>query len=298
MTFNSLNQILDLAKKQKTKRLVVASSEDEHVLQAIKEAVNIGIIEPIFIGDEKKTRKIAASIDFNIENFKIVDECNPALAAILAVKLVKEGEAGILMKGMVSTAPLLKAVLNRENGLRKRDVLSHFALFETKYYHKLLGITDAAMNINPVLKEKIIIIENAVEVFHSLGEKLPKVAVLGPVEVVNQKIQSTVDASLLKQMYMNKEINSCIIDGPLALDIAISSKASQQKGIVSEVAGNADILVAPDLNSGNILYKSMVFLSDASSAAVILGAKAPIVLTSRADSEKNKLYSIALAAII
>ncbi|MCF8381090.1 MAG: bifunctional enoyl-CoA hydratase/phosphate acetyltransferase [Bacteroidales bacterium] len=298
MNLSHLNQILDLAKQQSTKKLVVASSEDEHVLKAIKQAVHNNIIEPVFVGDENKTRKIAASIDFNIENFNVIDESNPEKAVIKAVKIVNEGGASILMKGMVSTATLLKAVLNKDYGLRKRETLSHFALFETSYYHKLVGITDAAMNISPELKDKIIIIENAAEVFHSLGEKQPKVAVLGPVEVVNPKIKSTVDAALLKDMYLKGEIKSCIVDGPLALDIAISADAVRQKGIVSEVAGNADILLAPDLNSGNILYKSMVFLSNASAAAVILGAQVPIVLTSRADSEKNKLFSIALAAII
>jgi phosphate butyryltransferase len=189
-------------------------------------------------------------------------------------------------------------VLDKEEGLKKRETLSHFALFQTSFYPKLIGVTDAAMNIDPQLNEKISIIENAAEVFHAFGNTKPRVAIIGPVEVVNPKIQSTLDAAIITQMYRRNQITSCVVDGPLALDNAISPEAAKQKKIDSEVAGEADILIAPDLNSGNILYKTMIFLSDAKSAAVILGAKVPIVLTSRADSEESKLYSIALAAAI
>ena len=298
MSINSLKDILDLAIKQNTRKMAIAASADLHVLQAVKEAVKIKIIEPIFVGDEILTKEIANKLDFNIDGFELIDEKDPPTAAKIAVKLVKEGKAEILMKGRVSSAPLLKAVLNKEKGLKKRETLSHFALIETSHYHKLLGLTDAGMNINPELKEKINIIENAAEVFHALGVKQPKLAVLGPVEQVNPNISATVDGAILTQMYRRKQITSCIIDGPLAMDNAISKEAAQEKEIDSEVAGDADILLAPDINAGNILYKTMIFLSDASSAAVILGANAPIVLTSRADSEQSKLYSIALAAII
>lgn len=298
MTLTSLNEIIALAVKQKTKRIAVAASENKHVLEAIKKASLQKIIEPILVGDESLSREIAESIGFDLSNIMLIHEPNPALAAKKAVQLVRDKKADILMKGMLPTALLLKAVLDKENGLRKRETLSHLAVFETSHYHKLLGVTDAAMNIAPELNEKINIIENAVEVFHSLGQESPKVAIISPLEVVNPKIPSTTDAAILTQMYKRKQIKSCIIDGPLAIDNAISMDAAQQKGIDSEVAGNADILVAPDLNSGNILYKTLIFLSDASSAAVILGAQNPIVLTSRADSEQSKLYSIALAAII
>jgi phosphate butyryltransferase len=258
----------------------------------------MGLIEPVLVGEKSLIRSLSESVGLQTENIRIIDEPDPVAACKTAVKEIREGRAEILMKGMVATAPLLKAVLNKEEGLKKRETLSHFALFQTSFYPRLIGVTDAAMNIAPELSEKISIIENAAEVFHAFGNKKPRVAIIGPVEVVNPKIQSTLDAAILTQMYRRNQINSCVVDGPLAIDNAVSPEAAKQKKIDSEVAGKADILVAPDLNSGNILYKTMIFLSDARSAAVILGAKVPIVLTSRADSEESKLYSIALAAAI
>ncbi|MBE0655023.1 MAG: bifunctional enoyl-CoA hydratase/phosphate acetyltransferase [Bacteroidales bacterium] len=298
MELKKLSQILELANKRPMKKMAVAAAADIHVLKALKHAFELKLTEPLLVGDESLIRSLSASIDFDTGPLTIIHEPDPVKACSVAVREIREGHAGILMKGMVATAPLLKATLDKDNGLKKREVLSHFALFETSFYPKLIGVTDAAMNISPELNEKVAIIENAAEVFHSLGVLKPKVAVLGPVEVVNPKITSTSDAALLTQMYRRHQIVSCIIDGPLALDNAVSPEAASQKNIHSEVAGNADILLAPDLNSGNILYKTMIFLSDAKSAAVILGAKVPVVLTSRADSEETKLYSIALASLI
>jgi phosphate butyryltransferase len=291
MELKSLDQVFELAKKKGTRRIAVAASADKAVLKAVKQATMMGIVEPLLIGDKQKTEMICSEIDFNISSYTLIDEKDPALASAMAVQMIKEGMADILMKGMVSTAPLLKAVLHKEYGLRKQDTLSHFALFQTSYYHKLIGITDAAMNIAPELAEKVSIIQNSIEVFHALGHSKPKLAVIGPLETVNEKISSTTDAALLTQMNRRNQIKGCIIDGPLAIDNAVSKEAAEHKGIVSEVAGDADILLAPDLNSGNILYKNMIFLSDG-----LTGATVPIVLTSRADSEKSKLYSIALAA--
>ena len=295
---SSLDQIVRLAVNKPNRRMAIAASADLNVLEAVKKATEMNIITPVFVGDEKKTREIAGKLNFNISDFTCIDEADASKASFLAVKAISEGNADILMKGMVSTAPLLKAVLNKEYGLKKRDTLSHLAVFQTSYYHKLIGVTDAAMNIAPELKEKILILENATEVFRSLGVEKPKVGIIGPVEIVNEKIPSTTDAAIITQMYHRNQISGCIVDGPLAIDNAVSSAAAELKGITSEVAGDADILLTPDLNSGNVLYKTLIFLSDGLSAAVILGAKAPIVLTSRADSEQSKLYSIALAAAI
>jgi phosphate butyryltransferase len=200
------------------------------------------------------------------------------------------------MKGLVSTAPLLKAVLNKEEGLRKGNTLSHFALIESPNYHKLFGVTDAAMNIAPEFHEKVDILNNAVDVFHGLGKENPKVAVLGPLEVVNPKIDSTAHAAMLAKMNNRGQIKNCLVDGPFAVDNAVSKEAAEHKGIYSEVAGDADILMTPELNSGNILYKTLMFMGGCTSAAVIMGAKVPVVLTSRADTEKSKMMSIALAA--
>ena len=296
MVLKSLNDIIDLAKVKEKRRLAVAAAGDRPVLEAVKNAYEAGIIVPILIGNKDEIERISKEIKFDLSNVDLYDERNPAKASVKAVSLIKEGKAEILMKGLVSTAPLLKAVLDKENGLRKGSTLSHFALVESPYYHKLLGITDAAMNIFPEFNEKVDIVTNAVEVFHRLGNKNPKVAIVGPLEIVNPKIESTSHAAMLTVMNSRGQIKGCIIDGPFAIDNAISKEAADHKGIHSEVAGDADILVTPELNSGNILYKTLMFLGGSTSAAVIMGAKVPIVLTSRADTDKSKMMSIALAA--
>jgi phosphate butyryltransferase len=298
MVLKSLDELILLAGKKVMRRIAVAAANDKHVLEAIKKASDLKLVKPILIGDTEEIKALATIIGMDKEQYEIVHEPDPVKSCSIAVSLIKNGKAEILMKGMVPTAPLLKAVLNKENGLRKNEILSHFALFQTSHYHKLLGISDAAMNITPNLTEKESIINNAVEILNLLGIIKPKVAILAPIETVNEKISSTADAATLTQMNLNKQIKNCIVFGPLALDNAVSSEAASQKGIVSEVAGDADLLIAPDLNSGNILYKSLIFLSDGMAAAIITGASAPIVLTSRADSEMNKLYSIALAAAL
>jgi len=296
MTLKSLNDIVELAKGKETRRLVVAAAADKPVLEAVKNAYNEGIIIPILVGNKTEIKRISKKIKFDLSKIDIYEENDPAKSSVKAVSLIKEGKAEILMKGLVSTAPLLKAVLDKENGLRKGATLSHFALIESPYYHKLLGITDAAMNIAPEFNEKVNIIENSVEVFHRLGNKNPKVAIIGPVEVVNPKIESTTHAAMLTIMNNRGQIKGCTIDGPFAIDNAVSKEAAEHKGIYGDVAGDADILVAPELNSGNILYKTLMFMGGCTSAAVIMGAKVPIVLTSRADTDKSKMMSIALAA--
>ena len=296
MELKKIEDLISLAKSKTTRRLAVAAAADEPVLMAVKNAANDGIVVPILVGETAKIKEIAASIDFDLTGIEIIEEANPAKASVIAVSLIKDGKADILMKGLVATAPLLKAVLDKEKGLRKGGTLSHFTIFESPYYHKLLGMTDAAMNIAPELNDKVAIVNNAVEAYHRLGVKNPKVAILAPVEVVNPKMESTVDAAMLTVMNKRGQIKGCTIDGPLALDNAVSKEAAEHKGIVSDVAGDADIMVAPDLNAANILYKSINFLGGASAAAVIMGAKVPVVLTSRADSERSKMLSIALAA--
>lgn len=296
MELKHLNDLIEIAKSKETKRLAVAAAGNKAVLQAVKIATENNIIIPVLIGNTADIENIAEEIGFNVSNYDIYNEPNPTNASKKAVSLVREEKADILMKGLVSTAPLLKAVLDKEVGLRKGNTLSHFALIESPYYHKLMGITDAAMNIAPEFYEKVDILNNAVEVFHGLGNDNPKVAVLAPLEVVNPKIESTAHAAMLSKMNDRGQIKNCIVDGPFAFDNAISKNAAELKNIDSEVAGEADILMTPELNSGNILYKSLVFMGGSISAAVIMGAKVPVVLTSRADTEKNKMMSIALAA--
>ena len=292
----NLNEILEKAKSNQSKTLVVAAAEDNHVLEAVKQAIAEKIIDVILVGDIDKINTISKEIDFNITNIEIIDEKNPELSCTKAVGLINSGKADFLMKGLVGTAVLLKAILDKENGLRKEKLLSHVAFFETKYYHKLLCVTDAAMNIEPKLEAKVGIIKNAVNACKGLGIYKPKVSAVAAVEFVNPKMQATIDAAELKAMNERGEIEDCIVDGPLALDISISKEAASHKGIKGEVAGNADILLMHDINVGNVFYKSLNFLGGAVSGAVIMGAKVPIVLTSRADSEESKLLSIAIAA--
>jgi phosphate butyryltransferase len=293
-----LDEFFQTAQTKKSKRIVIAAAQDPHVLKAIQKAYQERIIEPVLIGDSDQIQRISESISFNLEKVVVIHDPDPVSSCRTAVDIIREGKADILMKGMVSSAPLLKAILDKKNGLRKRDLLSHFAFMEIPGYHKLLGITDAAMSIKPSLKDKISIILNAVEVFHRLGKRNPKVAVLGPIEKVNERIESTVHAREIMKLNQQGKIKGCIVDGPLALDIAVSKEAAEHKKIKGDVAGDADLLVTPDLNSGNILYKSMTFLGGATSASVIMGASVPVVLTSRADSDQSKLMSIALAAAL
>lgn len=297
-TFRHLSEILKIAKNQISKKLVVAAAEDLHVLQAVLHAQSENIIDPIFVGDAEKILELCRENELEPMDIPLINEKDPGKCCELAIELIRQGEASILMKGLVHTAPLLKAVLDKDNGLRKNELLSHAAIFEVPSYHKLIGISDAAMNIDPNLEEKTGIIENAVEMFHRIGMKEPKVGVLAPIETVNPRIQSTVDAGDLKAMNLSGRIKGCLVDGPFAMDNAVSREAALLKGISSQVAGDVDILLAPDLNSGNILYKTLIFLANSISAAVVMGASAPIVLTSRADSEQSKLMSIALAAVL
>jgi phosphate butyryltransferase len=226
---------------------------------------------------------------------EIIHANTPEESAKLAVRAVHLKTADVLMKGNVPTSVLLKAVLNKQEGLRKSRVLSHVAVFDIPGFERLMFVTDSAMNIAPSLEELQQILQNAVHVARAVGNNMPKAAALAAVETVNPKMEATVNAAALAQMYKRGQIKGCIVDGPLALDNAVSQIAAAQKKISGDVAGSADILLVPSIEAGNILYKSLIYFAKAHVAAVITGAKAPIALTSRADSAENKLYSIALA---
>lgn len=292
-----LSELVLRAQQKATCRLAVAAAEDDAVLKAVKAAMEAGIVKPILVGDTAKIEAIARDISFDLTNVQIVhNAASPESSARIAVSLIRSGEADVLMKGFVGTAGLLKAVLDKENGLRKGSTLSHVAFFESPYYHKLLCLTDAAMNIAPDFDTKVSILNNAVEACHSIGIECPKVAPIAAVEVVNPKMEATIHAAMLTLMNQRGQIKGCIVDGPLALDNAIDKHAAEHKGIHSDVAGDADIILVPVIEAGNIFYKALNFLGGANSAAVIMGAKVPIVLTSRADTEDSKMLSIALAA--
>lgn len=298
MLINRLDDLIPLTKKKKNQKLVVACAEDREVLEAVYLACKNTIVSPLLTGNKSKIMAISNAIKFSLSSIEIIDIPDQDAAIKEAINQIKTGNGNILMKGLVSTSKLLKAVLDKETGLRESSLLSHFALFQSPYYHKLFGVTDAAINISPMVEEKKIIIQNAIGLLHKLGNHNPKVAIVCPIEKVNPKISSTLDAEQLKKICENGLLTGCIVDGPLALDNAILKKAALQKGIKSDVAGDADLLVPSDLDASNILYKAINFLGGGTCAAVVLGAKVPIVLTSRADDEKTKLLSIALSVIL
>lgn len=298
MLIKHLDDLLLLSQEKEKINLVLACAEDEDALSAVLSAAQKNVIIPIFIGSsEIITQKIKA-LNNNPDSFEIVDQANKDMAINEAISLIKNGRAQVLMKGLVSTSKLLSAVLDKKHDLVNTPLLSHFALFESPYYHKLFGISDAAINIAPTLKEKEAIIDNAVSIVNKLGLKNPKVALITPIAKVNPKIQSTVEADKLKQWFSKSKNKNLFLDGPLALDNAISMEAAKLKGIESDVAGDADILIPHNLDVTNVLYKSINFLGGGKCAAIVYGAKVPIVLTSRADDEETKLYSIALSTFI
>jgi phosphate butyryltransferase len=294
----ALTELHDMARSHKPRRLVLAAAHDEHSLGALVHAAKQRFVEGILIGDQKKVEDIANAQGFDLGVFHLINEPDTNLAAAMAVKMVRNNQADILMKGNLGTSSLLKAVLNKESGLRSEELISHLALFQLSSYHKLLGLTDAAINISPDLQEKASIINNAVGFLRKLGLETPKVAMLSAVETVNPNIKSGIDAAILTKMAERGQIKHCMVDGPLAFDNAISKKSARIKRISSQVAGDADLLVADNIDVANSIYKSWIYFANASCAAVILGATAPIVLTSRADPADTKLNSIAMAAAI
>jgi len=289
-------ELVKMAKTKKTRRIAVAAAADKPVLMALKQAMEDGIVIPVLVGNKEEILRMGSEINFNFDGLEIYDESNPKKAAQKAVELIRADKADVLIKGLVSSGDFLKAILNKELGLRKSGTLSHVAFFESPNYHKLLGLTDAALNVEPEFHEKVAILKNAVEAFHKLGIDMPKVAVIGAVETVNPKMVPSTDAALMAVMNKRNQITGCIVDGPLALDNAVSAEAAHHKGIESEVAGEVDLICTPDIYSANIMYKTLNFLGGAISAAVIMGATVPVVLTSRSDTDQSKLMSIALAA--
>ncbi len=296
MELKKLSDLRKLLEGKPTKKLVLAAAHDTQSLGAVMRASKEKIIEPILIGDKSLIEEIAAKYNYDLAGIKVINEKDNIKAINLAVQMVSRGEADVLMKGNVGSSDLLKSVLNKEWGLRTGNLLSHFALFEVDNYHKLIALTDVAMNISPDLTDKIAIVNNSVRCLNNLGIKEPKIAVLGAVEMVNESMKATMDAALLSKMNQRGQIKNCIIDGPLAFDNAVSLESANHKGIKSEVAGETDLLLMPDIEVGNVLYKSMVFFAKAKVASIILGALAPIILTSRSDSEQAKFDSILLSA--
>jgi len=293
----SFSEIINIAKERGPKVISVACAQDSDVLKAVEGARKEGIATAILVGDEPKIKEISNELGIDLNNYEIIHEEDLSKASLKAVELVSSGRAHLVMKGLVDTSIILKAVLDKEVGLRTGCPLSHIAVFKIPSYDRLFFVTDAAMTLKPDLDTKKKLIENAVSVAHALDIEEPKVAVLCAKEKVNDKMVCTLDAKELEDMNKRGEIKGCMVGGPFALDNAVSEEAAKLKGMDHPVGGKADILLVPDLESGNILYKSMVFFAQGENAGIIVGAKAPIVLTSRADSDVSKLNSIALGVL-
>jgi phosphotransacetylase len=266
-------------------------------LQAAVEAAARDLIVPILVGPQQRIREIADRLQIDLSPYRLVDAPHSHAAAQAAVDLVRAGEAEMLMKGSLHSDELLAAVVARETGLRTERRLSHVFLMDVPGYHKLLMITDAAINIFPTLDDKRDICQNAIDLAHVLGIALPKVAIVSAIETVTAKIPSTCDAAALCKMADRGQITGGVLDGPLALDNALSDESARTKGIVSQVAGRPDILVAPDIEAGNMLYKQLVFFTGAFAAGLVLGSKVPVILTGRADGRDSRVASCALARL-
>jgi phosphate acetyltransferase len=275
----------------------VAHPCEETALEGALDAGAKGLITPILVGPEAKIREVAAKGGHDLAGVRIVDAQHSHDSAAKAVALVRQGEAELLMKGSLHTDELLGAVVARDTGLRTGRRISHVFIMDVPTYHKVLVVTDAAINIAPTLEDKADICQNAIDLAISLGVERPKVAILAAVETVTSKMQPTLDAAALCKMAERGQIKGGVLDGPLAFDNAISSEAARVKGIKSEVAGDPDILLAPDLEAGNILAKQLSFLANADSAGLVLGARVPIILTSRADSVRARIASCGVAML-
>ncbi len=294
----TIADIIEAAKKGGRKRIAVAAAQEHSALEAAVDAWKAGLAEPILIGDLAAIEAIGRELGLELAPFEKIEEKDFSKSAAKAVELVREGRADMLMKGLLDTSIILKAALNKESGINAGRLASHVAVMEAKHYHKLFLVTDAAINIAPDVPAKLDIIANAVQVAKAIGVETPKVALLAAVEKVNfEKMPCTADAAIITQMNRRGQLKGCVVDGPLALDNAVSAESAKIKKIVSEVAGDADILVTPDIEAGNVLYKSLLDLGGAKGAGLVMGAAKPIVLTSRADTAETKLASIALASL-
>lgn len=294
----SMQELTQAAKSKAPLLMAVACAEDAAVLEAVRLACENEIITPLLIGNKDKILEEAKKANVDVSNWEIIDVPEKAEACQEAARLAGEGKVRLIMKGMVDTSIIMKAVLNKEYGLRKEGVLSHVGVLEVEGFDRMFAVTDSALNIAPDLETKAAIAKNAVEVMHALGNEEPKVAALCAVEKVNDKMSCTLDAAELTKRNQEGTIKGCVIEGPFALDNAVSAEAAAHKGVSGSVAGNADVLLVPDIEAGNLLIKSMEYFAKAKKAGVIMGAKIPVALTSRATSPESKMYTIAIAKVI
>lgn len=299
MAITKLDQMFDALKGKEKKRLVAAFANDAHTIEAVSEAIDHGLIEASLVGDEAIIRSVCKELHIDPAKFHIVQEAKDSKAAALAVKLINQGEGNLLMKGLITTDQYMRAILNKEEGLMDPGaILSHVTVMESPNYHKLLIVGDVAIIPLPDIKQKIAITQYLIRTAHALGIARPKVAILAASEQMLPGLPACVDGAILSKMADRGQIKGAIIDGPLALDVAIDKESADIKKLTGEVAGDADCILFPNIEAGNVMYKANTKLAGGEQGAIVMGARVPAVLSSRGDSMKTKLYSIALAALV
>jgi len=294
---NTFAQIIEAARAAGPARFVVAQAADSTILEALTGARDAGFARPVLVGPQAEIERSARERSLSLQGCELIDADTNAEAATVAVKVVADGKGDILVKGLLQSADLLRAVLSKTNGLTMGRTLSHVGVFKFAEAERFYFVTDAALTIAPDYQQKLDIVQNAVDLAHKLGLPQPIVAILCAIETVNPDMPATVDAACVAKMAERGAIKGARVEGPLALDNAVSVEAARHKGITSELAGRADILVAPNIEAANILYKALIFFAKAEEAGIVMGARVPIVLASRSDSVRNKLYSMALGAL-
>ena len=297
MRVEKLDQLFDILRSKPRKRLVAAYANDHHTIEAVSMAIDMGIVDATLVGDEATIKKVCGEHNIDFSKFRVVQEADEMKAARKAVELINKGEGDVLMKGLVSTDKYMRAILDKENGLLPpKAVLSHVTVVQVPTYHKLLIVGDVAIIPAPDLNQKIAITNYLIQTAHSLGLEKPKVALNAATEQMSAGMQACVDAAIISKMADRGQIKGAIVDGPLALDVAIDKESAEIKKVGGGVAGDADCIMFPNIESGNVFFKACTKLANGELGAMVMGAKVPCVLTSRGDSVKSKMYSIALAA--
>lgn len=292
--FRSFDELLDAARSRGPVTIAVAAAHDPDVIEALKRARELGLAEGILVGNGSEIRSLARAAAFDLPDSQIVNEMDPAAAVRQAIALVREGRAGLLMKGKIGTAVLVRALLDKDAGLRTSRQLSQIAVFRVPGFDRLMLLTDAAINIAPALAQKAELCRNAITVARAIGIEKPNIAALCALELVNPEMPATVDAAALAAMNRRGQIGGCTIEGPIALDAALSRFAAERKGIASPIVEKTDIFLGPDIEAANILYRAIVYFAKAESGGIVLGARVPVVLLSRAETPETKVNSIAL----
>jgi len=296
--FRSFDELVDAARAGGPVSIAVAAADDPDVIEALNRARELGLAEGILVGRASEIRTLARAGGFDVSDSQIVNEPEPSAAVRQAIALVKEGRAGLLMKGKIGTASLVRALLDRETGLRTGRQLSQVAVFRAPGFDRLMLLTDAAINIAPTLLQKAELCRNAIEVARAIGIEKPVIAALCALEFVNPEMPATVDAAALCAMQRRGQIPGCCIEGPIALDACLSKFAAERKNIASPAVENTDIFLAPDIEAANILYRAIVYFAKAESGGIVIGARVPLVLLSRAETPETKVRSIALGVLV